>query len=101
MIFTINFLNIKIDKDSYKRLHYKIIEDCQDCIVHDCITESEFTIQLKSRDYQKSGRIEVTGKFNGSNSIVVKIEKEFQTPWALQKMEELVNSLQEYDKFSK
>lgn len=98
MIFTINFLNLKINSENYSNSHSKVVEFCEDCLVHDCNTEEGFTIQLKSRDFNNKGRVESKASYNQSNSVVVEIEKEFQTQWSLSKMEELVKFLQDYDK---
>lgn len=98
MIFTINFLNLKINSESYSNFHSKIVEFCEDCLVHDCNTTNGFTIQLKSLDFNNKGRVEIKGDYNQSNSVIIEIEKEFQTSWSLNKMEELVKFLQDYDK---
>lgn len=97
MIFSIKFINLKLNENSFESVRSKIIEICEDCIVHDCNTETGFTIQLKPRDYQVKGRVEIKTSYDNLNTIVIGIEKEFQTPWALEKMEQLVKELQTFD----
>ena len=97
MIFSIKFINLKLNTENFEAIHAKVIEICSDCLVHDCNTPDGFTIQLKPIDHEIAGRVELEARYDGHNVLVIGIEKEFQTPWSLEKMEQLVQDLQTYD----
>ena len=97
MIFSIKFINLKIDYSNFEYIKTKLIELNNECIVHDCNTEGGFTIQLKPIDYKVKGRIQIQATYDNSNIIVIAIEKEFQTQWSLEKMDYLVKELQTLD----
>lgn len=97
MIFSIKFINIQLNEQTFESIHKKIIEICKDCIVHDCNTEEGFTIQVKPIDFKVKGRLEVKATYDNSNTIILGIEKEFQTSWSLEQLEMLVKELQTYD----
>ncbi len=97
MIFSIKFINLKIEQSNFEYIKEKLIELNNECIIHDCNTENGFTIQLKPIDYKVQGRIQIEASYDNTNTIVIAIEKEFQTPWSLEKMEYLVKELQTLD----
>lgn len=101
MIFTIKFINLKIQESTFELIRTKVIELNNECIIHDCNTETGFTIQLKPIDYKIPGRVQMQANYDNTNTIVIAIEKEYQTPWSLEKMEYLVKELQTLDQPTK
>lgn len=97
MIFSIKFTNFIISENNFEQLRNKVIEICNDCIIHDCNTNTGFTIQLKPRDYKIKGRVEMTSNYNNENVLVIGIAKEFQSQWSMEIMEKLVKELQNFD----
>jgi len=97
MIFSIKFINLKLTEQTFDSIHKKIIEICNDCLVHDCNTEEGFTIQVKPINHEIKGRLEVKTTYDNLNTIIIEIEKEYQMSWSLEQMENLVKELQTYD----
>lgn len=97
MTFAVKFFNITLNQKTFLDIHKGIIESMEDCLVHDCSTETGFKIQIKPKDYKVKGRVELDSTFSEDNIINVSIEKEFQTTWALDIFNKIVDFLQQVD----